>query len=155
MQRLSQWPIIAGPPAACVAEDAMSTRLIPLGALLLLATATMAGCGVVAADGEGQETAVVSEQTAVAISERDLQPVETFDTAAEAVIAAAAAVHPGATDLRVSNTVVILASEQIVDLRVQVVGDDVCDWYGVSSIAGANGIAWHAGLSLIGCEPAQ
>ncbi len=136
----------------------MRRLYVASAALVLLATAAtavMAGWGVVAVDSDGQEFPVVSEQTAVATSERDLQPVETFDTSTAAVIAAAAAVHPGAADLRVSRTVVILASQQIVDLRVRVTGDDVCDWYGVIGIAGANEIAWHAGRSAIGCAPAE
>ena len=128
----------------------MSTHYVALAALLLLATA---GCGVVAADDGGHESPGASVQTATATS--DGRPVVTFDTSTEAVIAAAGAVHPGAVDLRVSRAVVILASRQLVDLRVQVTGDNVCDWYGVVGIAHANGIAWHAGRSAIGCAPAE
>ncbi len=130
----------------------MSTRYVALGALLLLLTVA---CGAASADGSGRRSSAISISTAVATSERELQPVETFDTSTEAAIAAAAARHPGAVDLHVSRTVVILASQQIVDLRVQVTGDDVCDWYGVMGVAGANEIAWTAGRSAIGCTPAQ
>ena len=152
MRRDARTAIMTVPPAARGAEDVMSAHYVAFAALLLLAAA---GCGVVAADDRDQESPVASEQTAIAISESDLQPVETFDSSTEAAIAAAAAVHPEATDLRLSHTVVILASQQLVDLRVQVTGDDVCDWYGVSGVPSANEIAWRAGLSAIGCAPAE
>ncbi len=126
----------------------MRRRYVAFGALLLL---IVVGCGAASADGDGRASSAIS----IATADSNHQPVETFDTSTGAVMAAAAAVHPEATDLRVSRSVVILASQRIVDLRVQVTGDDVCDWYGVMGVAGANEIAWTAGRGAVGCRPAQ
>ena len=71
-----------------------------------------------------------------------------FDTPNEAALATARVANPGLVAAKVSRMVVIYADRTMVDLRVQVVGDAFCQWYGVTGIVDEGRLIYRASPAL-------
>lgn len=89
------------------------------------------------------------EQSATAVTAHD---APSYDTPAQAAIAAARDVEPDVSDAQITRIVAIFADTTTVDLRVELTAAGSCHWYGVVGRLEEGAIRWRGGLSDVDCD---